>query len=197
LTRQQIETAMNALTGEIEQVPPVYSAKKVAGERMHRLARRGQAVAVEPVKVTVTRFDLTGIDLPNIEFEAECSSGTYIRALARDLGRALGTGGHLVALRRTRIGTFNLKNAVTTDQLAQPDALQRAALTPLEAMAHLPRVDVDADAAARLRQGKALSAADAGGDGTIVLASNGELVALARARDGLYRPFKVWAANDE
>ncbi len=197
LDRQQIEAAMLRMTGPIDQVPPIYSAKKIDGERMYQKARRGEPVAAAPVRVTVSRFELLAIDLPSIEFQVSCSSGTYVRALARDLGRALGTGGHLSSLRRTRIGPFDVQDAVGAHELEASEARQRAVLSPLAAVQHLPRVDVDAEAAERLRLGKAIPAADAAEGATIVIASSGDLVALARVRDAMLRPFKVWNALDE
>jgi tRNA pseudouridine55 synthase len=195
LDQAQIESSMRTLTGSIKQSPPAYSAKKVGGERLHRLARRGEMVELEPIEVEVQRFDLTGMNLPTIEFEAEVSSGTYVRAMARDLGRALGTGGHLSALRRTRIGRFDVNAALTVEQLDHSEGVVGARLTMLEALAHMPRVDVDRAAAARLRRGQWISASDEPGSEPIVVASDGELVALARRRADLLMPFKVWTPD--
>ena len=198
LDRNRIEAAMQRFTGAIRQVPPAYSAKKKDGERLFRLARRGEVVTPDPVSVKVSSFQLKSIDLPTIEFEVACSSGTYVRALARDLGRALGTGGYLTALRRTRVGSFDVKDAVTVEELADATRRKRAELTMLDGLAELPRVDVNADEAAQLKQGKAI--ADRGGheeQSTVVIASEGELVATARAGSGLLRPFKVWSDHGE
>lgn len=198
LDRDRIEAAMQTLTGPIQQVPPAYSAKKKDGERLYHLARRGEVVTPDPVSVKVSTFTLTSIDLPTIEFEVACSSGTYVRALARDLGRALGTGGYLTALRRTRVGSFDVKDAVTVEQLADPAARKRAEFTMLDGLAELPRIDVDAEAAAQLRQGKAITdPAEHEEQSTVVIASEDELVATARADSGLLRPFKVWSDQVE
>jgi tRNA pseudouridine55 synthase len=198
LDRAMIEAAMRKLTGPIQQVPPAYSAKKKDGERLYRLARRGEVVTPDPVSVKVSTFKLTSIDLPAIEFEVACSSGTYVRALARDLGRALGTGGYLTALRRTQVGWFDVKDAVTVERLADPAARKRAEFTMLDGLAELPRVDVNAETAAQLRQGKTITdPAEHEEQSTVVVASEDELVAVARADSGLLRPFKVWSDHGE
>lgn len=157
LDEADIRRALEGLTGTIEQVPPQYSAKKVGGEAMHRKARRGEAVELAPVPVTVHALELVAMELPRVRFTVRCSSGTYVRALARDLGRALGVGAHLTALRRTAVGRFSVADAVSLEGLEDPDAAARARLTPMEAMARVgdvPRVDVDEEQARRLGHGQ-------------------------------------------
>ncbi|MEO9134271.1 MAG: tRNA pseudouridine(55) synthase TruB, partial [Jatrophihabitantaceae bacterium] len=122
-TEDAVRAAMRPLTGDIEQVPSAVSAIKVDGERAYKRVRAGEAVALPARAVSVPRFDALAFarpsaDLLDVEVEVECSSGTYIRALARDLGAALGVGGHLTALRRTRVGPFGLDAARTLDELA-------------------------------------------------------------------------------
>ena len=120
LTRDAVAEAMRGFEGEIEQKAPPYSAKKVQGVKFYELARRGEEVPAEPKEVTV--FELTPVgDLENgcIRFRLACSSGTYARGLAHDLGEALGVGGHLAELRRTRIGTFPVESAVTLSRLEE------------------------------------------------------------------------------
>ncbi len=125
LTEDQLTEAVAALTGEIQQVPPAVSAIKVAGQRAYRLTRAGAAPELKPRPVTVYEFAVTalrrmkGTGLLDLDATIRCSSGTYIRALARDLGPALGTGGHLTRLRRTRVGGYDLEQARTLDQLAE------------------------------------------------------------------------------
>jgi tRNA pseudouridine55 synthase len=129
LTREQVAEAMKAFEGEIEQKPPPYSAKKVNGVKFYELARRGEEVPDEPKEVTVYELaPLSGLENGRIRFRLACSSGTYARGLAHDLGAALGTGGHLAELRRTRIGSFEVESAVNLAALeesvaaAQPPA---------------------------------------------------------------------------
>ena len=123
VTDEQIGDALAALRGEIAQVPSAVSAVKVAGKRAYQLVREGQSVELAARKVRIDKFDVLDIrhsdDLVDVDVEVDCSSGTYIRALARDVGAALGVGGHLTALRRTRVGRFGLDQARTLDDLAE------------------------------------------------------------------------------
>jgi tRNA pseudouridine55 synthase len=197
LDRSTVEQAMSQLTGELDQVPPAYSAKKIDGQRMHDLARRGVAVQAAPVRVHVHRFELKRIELPEIHFEVDCSSGTYIRALARDLGRLLGTGGYLSALRRTRVGNFDGSAAISTDGLLDRDAVANASLPVLDALAHLPRIDVDVESARRLTLGQPIARpADLGESNPLAVASDNQLIAIARVQGNWIRPTKVWATRE-
>ncbi|GAB2635885.1 tRNA pseudouridine(55) synthase TruB [Nocardia goodfellowii] len=161
----EIATRVKALTGAIEQVPATVSAIKVDGERAYARARAGEDVRLAARPVTVSRFDvLARHDVPDGEFvdldvEVECSSGTYIRALARDLGAALGVGGHLTALRRTRVGPFTLENARTLGALAAAaEADPEASLLSLDMDAAVrtafPHRDIDESQAHDLRNGR-------------------------------------------
>lgn len=189
-----IEDAFRGQTGRILQTPPAYSAKQVEGERLYRRARRGETVEATAVPVEVYRIEILGVDLPDIQFEVECSSGTYIRALARDVGATLETGAHLIALRRTRIGPHQVARALTPDRLDVAEAVRSALLAPLAAVAHLTVVEVDDDQAADLGHGAPVTAP--GGLDTarpIAVAHRGLLLALASVEDGLLRPRKVFA----
>ncbi|RZV69046.1 MAG: tRNA pseudouridine(55) synthase TruB [Flavobacteriaceae bacterium] len=116
ITENSIHEATKKFIGKIEQYPPVFSALKKDGKRLYELARAGKKVDVEARKVHITEFEITRIDMPNVEFRVACSKGTYIRSLANDFGKALGSGAHLAELRRTRIGDFQVDNAMTIDQ---------------------------------------------------------------------------------
>ncbi|MBT8309643.1 MAG: tRNA pseudouridine(55) synthase TruB [Flavobacteriaceae bacterium] len=116
ITENSIHEATRQFIGKIEQYPPVFSALKKDGKRLYELARAGKKVDVEARKVHITEFEITRIDMPNVEFRVACSKGTYIRSLANDFGKALGSGAHLAELRRTRIGDFQVDNAMTIDQ---------------------------------------------------------------------------------
>ena len=111
VSEPELRAAMSALTGEIEQAPPAYSAVKVGGERLYRSARRGEPVEAPPRRVRVDGFDLLGFEPPGFDFRVQCSSGTYVRSLVADVGARLGTGAHLSALRRTAIGSFRVEDA--------------------------------------------------------------------------------------
>jgi tRNA pseudouridine55 synthase len=132
VTEEGLEAALGALRGDIEQVPPQFSAKKVEGERAYKSARDGRRVELPPVPVTVRELTLTGVDLPFVRFRVRCSSGTYVRALARDLGAGLGVGAHLTALRRTAVGPRSVEGALRLDDLGDSALVAGAAVRPLE-----------------------------------------------------------------
>ncbi len=115
ITQQMIYDAVKSLTGEIDQIPPVFSAKKIDGERAYEYARRGEEVTMIKRKIIITVFEITKISMPEISFRVVCSKGTYIRSLARDLGELLGSGAYLSELCRTRIGDFLLADAMTLE----------------------------------------------------------------------------------
>jgi tRNA pseudouridine55 synthase len=186
------------LTGEILQVPPAVSAVKVGGQRAYKLTRAGAAPELAPRPVTVHEFTVTATrrdgDLLDLDATVRCSSGTYIRALARDLGTALGTGGHLTRLRRTRVGSYGIEGARTLEQLAE-----RFDVLPLEdaAAAAFPRRDLNADEARRLATGGRLPAAGsaaAEGGPVAAYAPDGTLIALLTEESGQARPLVVFAA---
>lgn len=113
LTETSIKEATKEFLGEIEQIPPIFSALKKDGKRLYELAREGKEVDIKSRKITISEFEITRIQLPEVDFRVVCSKGTYIRSLAHDFGKALGSGAHLSALRRTKIGDFNVNNATT------------------------------------------------------------------------------------
>lgn len=116
ITEQEIMAATAAFTGEIQQVPPVHSAIKKGGKRAYELARKGEAIVLEPRPVTISAFEITAVQLPEVHFRVACSTGTYIRSLAHDFGQALGCGAYLSALRRTKIGAFDVADAWSPEQ---------------------------------------------------------------------------------
>ena len=181
VTDAQIADAIAALRGDIEQRPSSVSAVKVGGERAYRLAREGRAVELAPRSVRVERFDVLAIrrhdELVDVDVEVDCSSGTYIRALARDVGVTLGVGGHLTALRRTRVGRFGLDESRTLDELAEAPQLSHT----LDAACLLafPRRDLTAEETEDTRHGRALT--PAGIDGVYAAAApDGQVIALLR-----------------
>ena len=196
VTREAVEGALARQVGTIQQLPPLFSAKKVGGERMYAAARRGEAVERTPSTVTVYAIRLLRFELPEVDFEVECGAGTYIRAIARDAGEALGVGAHLTALRRTKSGPHSVDRAVPVDGLGDAERVGAALLSPLEAVAHLPRVAVDERGAADLRHGRAVPAGDAAEGVPVALVSAaGELLAIGERAGGVVRPRKVFAAD--
>ncbi|HET9487680.1 MAG TPA: tRNA pseudouridine(55) synthase TruB [Chryseosolibacter sp.] len=117
LTEQQIREATKALTGNIQQLPPMHSAIRIGGKRAYEFARKGQEVELKHREVEVKTFEITRIQLPEATFRIVCSKGTYIRSIARDFGSALGVGAYLTELCRTRIGSFRLEDALTVDEV--------------------------------------------------------------------------------
>jgi len=197
VSAEAIKAALMAQVGEIDQVPPAYSAKKVAGERMYDVARRGGEVDLPPVRVTIHSLQVVSIDLPDVVFEVECGSGTYIRAIARDVGRTLGLGGHLRELRRTRIGAHDVARAVPVDQLGDEALVASALIAPADAVSHLLHGRVDERGVADLRFGRvvAVDAEIADGETVAVLGPDGALLAIGEAAGGRVRPRKVFAAG--
>jgi tRNA pseudouridine55 synthase len=171
-TRGAVEAAAAALRGASLQTPPAYSAVKVGGVTAHRAARRGDAIALEARPVRVDAFDVTRFDLPDVDVRVSCSSGTYVRVLVADLGRALGVGAHLTRLVRTRVGPFALAEAAPLDDLGDP--------LPLEAaVAHLPVVRLDEEEARAAANGRPLGPAGVSGPHA-VFGPDGRLVAVYR-----------------
>jgi tRNA pseudouridine55 synthase len=189
----RIRAAFEEQAGPLSQRPPVYSAKKVGGRRAYEMAREGQAVRPDPVDVVVHELDVTHIDPPFVRFRMHCSSGTYVRAIARDAGEALDVGAHLTALRRTAIGSFVVDDALAPDRLEDAAAVDDALISPLDALSHLPVVSIDADEVRKVGHGQALSPGGRVQSGLVVLASDGALVAIAEADARAIRPRKVFA----
>ncbi|WP_420570709.1 tRNA pseudouridine(55) synthase TruB [Kordia sp.] len=119
ITNELIYETTQQFLGEIDQVPPVFSALKKDGKRLYELARAGEEVEVPSRKITIDEFEITRIALPEIDFRVVCSKGTYIRSLAHDFGKALNSGAHLSALRRTKIGNFNVDNAISPEAFGE------------------------------------------------------------------------------
>jgi tRNA pseudouridine55 synthase len=199
VTDEAIAAGVAALTGPIEQVPPGISAIKVGGQRAYKLTRDGQAPELAARPVTVHEFTVTAIrrpdgpggDLIDVDATVVGSSGTYVRALARDLGQGLGTAGHLTALRRTRSGPYRIEAARTLDELAG-----EFTVTPLAeaAAAAFPRLDLTAPDAARVAHGGRLPAGmlSAADEPAAVFGPDGSLIALMRTEGGQTRPLAVF-----
>jgi tRNA pseudouridine55 synthase len=199
----EIEALLPNFTGEILQIPPRFSAIKVNGERAYDLARDGEAVALEPRSVVVSELKVVAQpDASTTVFEARCGKGTYVRALARDLGRALGCYGHVIALRRTRVGPFDENQALRSDALlssgpaANAQQLLARQLRPVEeALEDILRLNVSGTDAARLKRGQPtlLRGRDAPIlSGPAYAVSKGQLIALGEIDKGELRPTRVF-----
>lgn len=203
-TRERVEQEMSALTGESEQIPPDYSAVRVAGRKAYELARHGEKPELGPRRVTVYRFYLTDWDdadpaRPVATVEVRCSAGTYIRALARDLGERVGSGAYLGALTRTASGPFTLKQARPVDEVrgALADGRVAELLLPMDTgLEHYPVVRVGAAEVTSLGRGQDLRGRrDVPPEGLVrVVDESGRLVAIAISDGHTLRPEKVFAA---
>jgi tRNA pseudouridine55 synthase len=200
LTIEQVRAAAAGLTGQIEQVPPAVSAIKVGGKRSYQLAREGAAPELAPRPVTVWSFTVQAVqpagDWLDASVAVRCSSGTYIRALARDLGAALGAGGHLTMLRRTRVGPYDLAAAHRLDELAEAAAQPGGELPVLPlaaaAAAAFPGRPLDAAEARTLSHGGRLPAQGLGRGPVAAFGPDGTLIALVEEKEGRARPLAVF-----
>ncbi|MFI6294150.1 tRNA pseudouridine(55) synthase TruB [Nonomuraea sp. NPDC050790] len=194
VAQEAVLAGVAALSGPIMQVPPQVSAIKVNGERAYKRARAGEDVELKARPVTVHAFTVTGVrhagDVVDVDAIVRCSSGTYIRSLARDLGAGLGVGGHLTYLRRTRVGPYDLSLARTVEQLAE-----KCVVLPIgEAVsAAFPRMDVTAEQARVISHGGRLASAGLGAGPIGVFGPDGELLALVEEQGRSAKPLAVFA----
>tara|TARA_B100000315_G_scaffold260776_2_gene325106 strand:- start:1825 stop:2751 length:927 start_codon:yes stop_codon:yes gene_type:complete len=201
---EEIEAALPEFIGEIDQIPPAFSAIKVDGERAYKLARQEKPVDLAPRKIFIERFELIECpDEAHAIFEVTSGKGAYIRGLARDLARKLGTVGHISSLRRTRVGPFKESDAISLDKLEELGHKGAAVdiLRPVEtALDDIPALALTADEARRLRCGQPVSAltvakrtplTDIDQGATICAMADGKVVALAKFEGGEIRPFRV------
>lgn len=195
---EDIRAAAAHLVGRIRQRPPALSAKKVGGERAHRLARAGQAPRLDPVEVTVHELTVDGVELPEVSFRVHCGSGTYVRALARDLGERLGCGAHLTTLRRTRVGDFQVDQAMPLKVLESGVPCDGFALEPARALAHLSQITVDEEEERALAFGRWIEPTSPGntrerlGGEPVAALRDGRLVAIGGWEGERFKPRKVF-----
>jgi tRNA pseudouridine55 synthase len=191
LDEAAVRSALAEQVGAIDQVPTAVSAIKVGGQRAHRRVRAGEEVVLEPRRVTVHELVVHEVrregERTDVDLSLRCSSGTYVRAIARDAGARLGVGGHLTALRRTAVGPFTLDSARTLEALAEDFVAVPIAAA---ARAAFPACDLDDTAAAAVRVGRSLEH-ELGGL-TALFAPDGQFLALYEPRDGLARPVAVF-----
>ncbi len=196
-SKAEVEDSMTSLRGEIEQLPPMYSAKKIAGRKLYEHARRGEQVERKPVRVMIREFEALPLDgallktnedgTTDLRVRVVCSAGTYVRTLAEDLGRKLGMGAHLIELRRTRAGRFQIDAAMTLEKLAEAFAENKVAdalISPHAALSHLPSIDLDDDQLRKTLHGLALPLKDneltlSDGD-PVRLSRNKQLIAIGK-----------------
>lgn len=199
--QSDIEAALAGFRGSIVQVPPMYSAVKIQGQKLYKLARQGKEVERAPRPVTIHRLDALAWALPDVTIEVVCSAGTYIRSLAHDLGQALGCGAHLTALTRTAAGEFRLEDSRTLealDALAWDGRLAEALLPPETALAALPVFILTPEQEQAVRYGQTVALDGAPGvEMAQARDAAGQLVAvLLPAAPGLWRPKLVFSSAD-
>lgn len=181
---EQAAAAFKALVGTKRQRPPMVSAVKVKGKRLHTIARQGKTIDRPERVVKVTRADVVKVALPDVEFEVDVSSGTYVRVLAEEAGKALGCGAHLRSLRRTRVGPFKIENAVKFESVG-PGTLR----PPVEALAHLPEFALEEGQAQAVAHGRVVRWP---GEGLVRMTRGGKLLAVGEGDGKVAKPKRVF-----
>lgn len=193
VAREDILKVMEKFRGEIEQVPPQYSAIKVGGKRAYDTARKGGETELKPRKITIRSLKLESCNLEQAKFHLDCSKGTYVRSLARDMGRKLGVYGYVSALRRTRHGVFDISNAITLEKLEEmckTGALAQAILPAQKVLDGIPALSLSEEEESKIRNGIALSR-EVQND-LVALFRDKTLVALASPQNGKLQPVRVF-----
>jgi tRNA pseudouridine55 synthase len=198
IERAAVESALAQFVGDIAQVPPIYSAIKQGGRKLYDIARAGESVELQPRAVHIDSLTLSEWNPPHFTLDVVCSAGTYIRSLAHDLGQVLGVGAHLAGLTRTASGSFSLENAVDLDVILADSNWQHALVAPTDALSGWPVVALDAVGLDGVLHGRALpDEAARGGVLALAYAPNGEFVAILMGDNGLWKPHKVFAQQDD
>ena len=194
LTLEQIRLASAPFDGEVEQMPPAYSAKKINGQPAYKLAREGKPVELKPKTIQISGFTLNDLEGDTVSFSITVSAGGYIRSIAHELGQALGCGAHLSSLRRTQAGVFTLAQAHTLDSLTiNSDAAESAMIHPRTLLPEMPSVSADPATMGRLRNGAQINLSDFSDAELVkVFAGQRDLTAIARRIAGtLFQPIVV------
>jgi len=201
VTEEQFEAVLKTFIGEIEQTPPPYSAVKVQGRKAYEMARQGEEVELEPRKITVHHLEVLEWAPPEIVIDVHCSSGTYVRSLANDLGQQLGCGAYLVGLRRTKSGRFSLRDATPLRKLQEAFTAgnwYQYLIPAAEALGEWPAIELSPDEVEDVRHGHRVKAAEDAKPGMVRgVSTQGELVALMELKEGEggaleYQPKKVF-----
>ena len=183
-----LRSVLDDFTGDLLQVPPMASAVKVGGVRLYDLHRRGAKIERDPRPVKIHSLSLTNFDPgeKTVTFEISCSSGTYVRSLISDLASSLGSGAYLTALRRTRVGTLRVGEAVSPDLLTT-DTLHNHIIHPRRVVSHLPLMEVESEQEKAVRSGRVLEAGGLSGRGSVRIEAGEELLAVYRFEEGVAR----------
>lgn len=195
VSRERFDELLLSYVGEIEQIPPAYSAIKVQGKKAYEMARRGEEVKLEPRIINVHSLEILEWELPEVVVDVHCSSGTYVRSLAHDIGEELGVGGHLAGLRRTKSGHFTLRDSVSLRQLRdefEAGTWAQHLIPAAEALGDWPAVTLDEDMLKKVRNGNRIPA-EAGVSGQArALSEEGDLVAIIEVDGDEWQPRKVF-----
>jgi tRNA pseudouridine55 synthase len=193
ITREAVEAALMGFLGDIEQVPPMYSAIKQAGKKLYELARSGVTVEREARHVTIHELVLLDWTTSEFTLDISCSEGTYIRSLAFDLGEKLGVGAHLAGLVRTASGNFTLEESVSLDELLNNPDWRQHLISPDVALSHIPAIHLDPTASDHILHGRTIPAGDML-DAIFARAYNheGRFIAIVQSQSGAWRPHKVF-----
>jgi tRNA pseudouridine55 synthase len=181
-TADDIQKVMQRFVGTIDQVPPPFSAKKIGGVPSYKMARANQQIEIAPARVEIQKFDLVDSKLPYATFRAVCSAGTYVRSLVHDLGRELGCGAHLTALRRTRSGDFLIENAVKLQEIAEGSVIPMDRL-----LTSWPRIEVSGEDESKVVHGNEIRG-DSPDAFARIFNKKGDFIALASVQSGWVRP---------
>lgn len=191
VTLEQIEAALEGFRGEIEQMPPIYSAIKVGGKKLYEYARKGEEVKIEPRRVNISKLKIVNFDAEKrtLELYIECSKGTYIRSIAHDLGEKLGVFGHLIKLVRVKAGDFWVENSIKLEDLATAEDVSKNLINPLEKL-NYPVYELSEAECEKVSHGMTLKASLE--DGIYILTCQGRLAAVAESSDSLIKCLKVF-----
>ncbi len=196
ITGENVKNALANFTGEIDQIPPMYSAIKQGGRKLYQLARAGETVERKARRITISAIDMVDWSPPYFTLDVTCSAGTYIRSLAHDLGEILGVGAHLAALTRTASGVFNLENAVSLAAVLENDDWQKYILPPDVTLSHWPALHLSVEDADHIRHGRAIPDLEAI-DETLTRAydADGRFIAILKGVDKHWKPHKVFLVH--
>ena len=193
VTEDEIKSALDKFKGDIEQLPPIYSAVKVKGKKLYEYARRGQEVKIEPRKVNISELKILDYnkETRQLELFIACSKGTYIRSIANDLGEALGTYGHLIKLIRVKAGSFSINEAVKLDELETSEQVEQRLIYPLKYLDY-PTYELSNEEWEKVSHGNPLNTNGLAQSGIIILTKNNRLTAVAKNTNGIIKCEKVF-----
>ena len=193
VTKDDVESALAYFRGEIEQIPPIYSAIKVNGKKLYQYARNGEEVKIEPRKVNIQKLELMKFDSDKMqaELKIECSKGTYIRSIANDLGEKLGTYGHLIKLTRTKAGKFSVEDSVKQEELQAIEQVTAHLIYPLDYLDY-PKYELSDKEYEKVSHGMGFECRLNLSDGVVILVKEGKLIAAAEHNSGMIKCSKVF-----